>query len=136
MTITERAERIIRRAVPDSDCLVLHRCLNADGYAEITGPNSTYLGLAHRIVYEALVGSIPAGYEVDHLCFVRNCVKVEHLEAVTRQENCRRRNARITECPAGHEYSPANTYVWRGKRSCRECNRDAARRYKASRRAS
>ncbi len=45
---------------------------------------------AHRFAYELLVGPIPAGLEIDHLCRVRRCVNPPHLEAVTSAENKRR----------------------------------------------
>jgi hypothetical protein len=44
----------------------------------------------HRIVYQELVGPIPAEYTIDHLCRVKHCVNPEHLEAVTRTENIKR----------------------------------------------
>lgn len=47
-------------------------------------------GLAHRVAYEALVGPIPAGLTLDHLCEVKRCVNPTHLEPVTRAENVRR----------------------------------------------
>jgi hypothetical protein len=45
---------------------------------------------AHRFVYELLVGPIPEGLSLDHLCRVRNCVNPNHLEPVTTGENIRR----------------------------------------------
>lgn len=49
--------------------------------------------VAHRAVYEEVVGPIPDGYVVDHLCEQPACVNPEHLEPVTRLENCRRGRA-------------------------------------------
>lgn len=49
------------------------------------------LDSAHRVVYEVLVGPIPAGLEIDHLCRNTGCVNPEHLEVVTHAENVRRR---------------------------------------------
>jgi hypothetical protein len=45
---------------------------------------------AHRLVYEALVGPVPEGLELDHLCGNPSCVNPDHLEPVTHQENMRR----------------------------------------------
>lgn len=46
----------------------------------------------HRALYEAHHGPQP-GLDIDHLCRNRRCVRLDHLEAVTRQENIRRRDA-------------------------------------------
>lgn len=43
--------------------------------------------------YHYLVGKPPKGLEWDHLCANPGCVRPEHLQLVTRQENSRRRVA-------------------------------------------
>lgn len=46
--------------------------------------------MAHRFAYQQLVGEIPEGLELDHLCRNRGCVNPDHLEPVTHLENMRR----------------------------------------------
>ena len=41
----------------------------------------------HQVMYEALVGPVPDGLELDHLCQVKLCCNPRHLEAVTHQVN-------------------------------------------------
>lgn len=92
---------------------------------------------AHRYAYELHVGPIPDGLVIDHLCGTRACTVPEHLEAVTQRENVHRSegrtavNARKTHCPQGHPYDEANTYTYRGMRSCRACGVEKRRRYLA-----
>jgi len=96
-----------------------------DGYGQFSIGRST--AYAHRFAYEAAVGPIPPGMELDHLCRVRHCVNPAHLEPVTPRENVMRgqtpaaKNAAKTRCPAGHEYTAENTIVFRRERSCRAC---------------
>lgn len=87
---------------------------------------------AHRWMYERLVGPVPAGKELDHLCRVRACVNPEHLESVTHRENLRRGggpsadNGRRTHCIHGHEFTEENTYRPPKRphtRQCRACMR-------------
>ena len=54
-----------------------------------------YLGklmLAHRAAYEMLIGPIPAGLVIDHLCRTRRCVNPSHMEPVTQAVNISRGN--------------------------------------------
>ena len=97
---------------------------------------------AHRRSWEALVGPVPDGYQLDHLCRNRACVRPAHLEPVTRRENVRRGisppalNARKTHCKQGHRLSGANLSITSsGNRECKMCrrkwNRRNMRRYRA-----
>lgn len=91
---------------------------------------------AHMAAYLLLVGPVPEGLELDHLCRRRNCVNPDHLEPVTCGENVRRGDApkiagtwqrERTHCPSGHEYTPGNTYSIPGRgpnRHCRQCRQD------------
>lgn len=84
--------------------------------------------MAHRFAYEDLIGSIPVGLTIDHLCRVRHCVNPAHLEPVTNTENIRRgmgwggTNVRKTHCYKGHPYDEVNTRRRRdGSRECKTC---------------
>lgn len=50
---------------------------------------------AHRWSYTVLVGPIPEGHHIDHLCDQTLCVNPAHLEAVTEEEHDRRTRAKI-----------------------------------------
>lgn len=85
---------------------------------------------AHRYAYELLLGSIPEGLQLDHLCRNRRCVNPNHLEVVSNRENVRRgdsppgRRARQTHCIHGHPLSGENVFVRaNGTRQCRACAR-------------
>jgi hypothetical protein len=47
----------------------------------------------HRLAYELLIGPIPDGLHIDHLCLNKLCCNPWHLEPVTQQENRRRQHA-------------------------------------------
>lgn len=44
-------------------------------------------GLAHRYAYTQMVGVIPAGLELDHVCRNTSCVRPSHLEPVPHRVN-------------------------------------------------
>ncbi|KKN74894.1 hypothetical protein LCGC14_0386430 [marine sediment metagenome] len=112
-----------------TDTCWLWRGVTSQGYGRspIRCDGKYIYALAHRVAYEELVGPIPEGLQLDHLCRVRNCVNPAHLEAVTSGENTRRgdtgkNNAIKTHCPKGHPYDEENTRILpNGWRVCKEC---------------
>jgi hypothetical protein len=85
---------------------------------------------SYRVAYEYLVGRVPDGLVLDHLCRNPPCCNPRHLEPVTPRENVMRGNpspitlnAAKTACSRGHAFTPENTYVSRGGRYCRTCRR-------------
>ncbi len=118
-----------------TSCWLWTAYIRPDGYGQFS-VNGRHVK-AHRFAYETYVGPIPEGLEIDHLCRNRACQNWAHMEPVTCQVNLLRGigpsavNAAKTHCPQGHEYSPANTRVYRNMRTCRTCDRDRARRYRA-----
>lgn len=62
---------------------------NHDGYGRFKVQGGRNV-MAHIFAYEAEVGKVPTGLELDHTCNVRHCVNPAHLEAVTHLENVRR----------------------------------------------
>ena len=119
-------------------CWLCDLSVNGGGYARVRWPTGRdNKRVVHAVVYELLVGPVPVGLELDHLCRVPNCVRPSHLEPVTKRENTKRSTAGAatamrerakTHCPKGHEYSEANTWVnRRGWRACRRCHADRER---------
>lgn len=88
--------------------------------------------LAHRVVWEEVVGPIPEGLDIDHLCRNKACVNPDHLEPVTRAENMLRAEVRRAQCPKGHPYEGDNV-IWVRRRGykpsqlCRTCRTEVVR---------
>jgi hypothetical protein len=84
---------------------------------------------SHRFAWETLVGPVPAGLQLDHLCRNRACCNPDHLEVVTPKINALRgegpsaANARKTHCLNNHEFTDENTANRSdGGRRCRKCH--------------
>ena len=117
-----------------TDCWEWTATKTKNGYGRFN--NNGVMVRSHRFAYELYKGKIPKDSELDHLCRVRHCVNPDHLEAVTRKENCHRGdlgliNKSKTHCKNGHEFNEKNTYQRsHGARTCRECNRIRAMKYR------
>ncbi|MDX3637697.1 HNH endonuclease signature motif containing protein [Streptomyces europaeiscabiei] len=138
-------EKVMGRTDKQPDgCWLYTGALMKDGYARVKDTSTDYALLTHRVVYEQLVGPVPEGLVLDHLCRVRHCVNPQHLEPVTVLENNQRgvraRLGERTHCAEGHEFTPENTVPQRRKRKsgvtltpvCRTC-RNAYYRAKSRR---
>lgn len=84
-----------------------------------TGRPSFANRIAYRAGYELLIGPIPEGLVLDHLCCNPICVNPSHLQPVTQEENRRRQAARQTHCKHGHELAGENLALVRVCRTCR-----------------
>lgn len=129
--------------VNDDGCWIFTGYTNPEGYGAVTWTENGRVRsrATHRIVYAEHFGEPDPGMQVDHLCHDpklcaggpacphRACCNPAHLKAVTARENTMRSNsltareAAVTHCPAGHEYSTENTYLREGRRDCRQCRR-------------
>lgn len=125
--------RFLSKVQKTETCWLWIGAKTRDGYGQLrVGPMARY---AHRVAYELLVGPIPSGLVLDHLCRTPSCVNPAHLEPVPQRTNVLRgvspaaQQARQTECRLmGHPLDEANTIRNRdGKRRCRTCY-NAARR--------
>jgi hypothetical protein len=115
--------------------------VDAEGYGRVWHDGRQQYG--HRVVYLLLVGAIPDGHDVHHVCGQRACVNPAHLVAVDRRgHNALHGHAAAraatatsaanqiarTHCKNGHPFDLLNT-VWRpnGQRDCRACHRERQR---------
>lgn len=90
------------------------------------GYGAFWLNGKMTLAHHFLIGKAPEGYEWDHLCHTRKCVRPQHVEAVSHQQNYlrgERWQLDRTHCPLGHPYNEDNTYITpRGHRVCRKCD--------------
>lgn len=114
---------------------------SSEGYGHFqagTGNLTSRQMQAHQFAFEELIGPVPFGLVLDHLCRIRLCVRPDHLEPVTHQVNIARGQCpsaiivRSGKCKRGHPRTPDNlTRNANGKgHQCKTCNREDARQRK------
>ena len=153
LTLLQRFEQ---KFIKTTDgCWLWTAGVNPWGYARFKSGAKTVR--ANRFSYEAYIGPIPQGKDLDHTCHDpatcklgddcphRRCVNPDHLEAVTKLENYRRgagtmpgviahaaKKRAQTHCKRGHPFDSANTSVnAAGQRICKTCSRDKMRAWRA-----
>lgn len=81
------------RAIPSEGCWLWDGVVNrANGYSQylIRVDGTVFTLRAHTWSYLLHHGPVPDGLEIDHLCRTRECVRPDHLEAVSHLENMQR----------------------------------------------
>lgn len=121
-------DRFFSRVLKTDSCWHWTAYKNPDGYGRFGYEKN--IGYAHRYSYLLHHGPIPEGYEVDHLCKVRDCVNPDHLRAIPWEENAGKGQRRHIEfCRHGHKYEAV--YVGKKKaRHCRVCKNIRVRDWK------
>jgi hypothetical protein len=107
-----------------------------DGYGVFKVRGKTVM--VHRFAYELLVGPIPDGQELHHVCENTLCVRPgpEHVQSLTVPEHRRTgegfaaREARQTHCKHGHPLEGDNLFLRDGKRVCRTCRQEICRKWR------
>lgn len=135
-------ERFWSKVEKTEACWLWHGTITTTGYGHfwLNGKNRK----SHRVAYEMENGPIQNDLPLDHLCRNPPCVRPSHLEPVTTAENALRGNNGLleksrTHCPKGHPYDEKNTWMkkdrnGRKSRSCKTCNGDRVREWKAVKR--
>jgi hypothetical protein len=112
--------------IKNDGCWEWLRSKESGGYGNFGINGGTVL--CHRYFYEKLIGQIPTGLTLDHLCRNRICCNPLHLEPVSRGVNSLRGfgplaiNSRKTECKNGHSFDSKNTYFYKNRRICKKCS--------------
>lgn len=126
----------------ETPCWVWVAGKDRDGYGRFGMDGKTMA--AHRASWLLFVGELPSypEKEIDHLCRQRDCVNPSHLRAVSHNENCEGIrtfadiNREKTHCAKGHPLTKDNVYPRKhGHRTCRTCQIEWSRAYRASRRS-
>ena len=82
-------EAVRNRVEQVGECLIWTGHINQDGYPRMNIGGRLFM--VYRYVWERSKGPIPEDLEVNHTCFNRACIKLDHLELVTKAQNAQYR---------------------------------------------
>jgi|GEM_PF-5842091 len=122
-------ERLWAKVILVGDCWLWTAGCSTDSYGRFNPNGETQQ--AHRVVYKLLIGPIPSGKVLRHMCHVTLCVNPWHTVPSTDKENLYDSditwaviNARKTTCPNGHPYDAVKNCVDGKRRRCSICHNE------------
>lgn len=125
-------DKIAKKLIITSGCWGWRGEHMRNGYCAMRNRPKGRSFLVHRLTYEELIGPIPPGLHIDHLCRERSCVNPFHCEPTSCSENIKRGLLGVPHktCRNGHPLDTENTYVRQstGDRRCRICQSAAEAR--------
>jgi hypothetical protein len=121
--------------INSSDCWIWNRGLDGKGYGQLWLNGKCQR--AHRVSYMLYHNvTLTPQEKLRHTCDTPRCINPNHLLIGSQQQNMadmiirgRHWSTQKTHCKNGHQFDEENTYRYKERRSCKQCNREAALRY-------
>lgn len=110
---------------------------NNGGYGEMRHPETRKLVKAHRYAWSLVNGPILTGLVLHHTCHNKLCVRVSHLQLMTKSEHVKLHRL---ICKQGHVIADPNVYyttystTGRVLRRCKICHLDRVHAYRKAKR--
>ena len=81
------SERFWMKIQKGPGCWIWTAGTTTGGYGKFTDTDTGKTHVSHRLAYERLVGQVPEGMVLDHICHVKRCCNPDHLRPVTTKQN-------------------------------------------------
>ena len=106
-------DAIAARTQRSGDCLVWTGSRDGTGYGQLRINDK--LVKAHRYVWAREHGPIPEGLYIDHTCWNKACISIDHLRLATHGENVQNQSRARKDNRSGYRgvYRKRNTWVAR-----------------------
>lgn len=108
---TTREAFDLRTQWDENGCLVWTGALSSSGYGNVYFRGSNWN--AHRLAWTLVNGEVPGDLDVNHKCWNKACVNVEHLNLATRSQNVFYR-----EGPNPNNTSGFRNVIWSERDDC------------------